>query len=723
MSFKIFLNRYKIILIPILIFLVLIRLLLLQLPLFRNLDLEIAIVFAFLFSIIGAFLGLFFLKRNEKLIDIIVLKFILIVLIYFISLFIDLVVNRCPLTTGLLFYPIFVITSTSFGLFLAILISPIEGTKAYFILSIVILILIFYSLIEYYFEPQLFLYNPLIIFFPGFVYNEIFYLELRTLIYVIAVFVASAVVLISHLLIELDEFRSLRRIQTHLKIISLLILCLVFLFSEEIGLNTSQAKLKKYFPLKREGKIFEIYIEKPLSEFYYQQIYLLSTEYHYKFLKRLTGKSPGKIELFIFNNDISKKKLLGDEVADFTKPWLKQIFVTEKSFHQTVKHELAHIFLGESSSNLFKVAGNFNLGLIEGGAMALEWEWFENSPSYYSTLIDRYIGSFKVQDFFKNYSFVTRQSYLSYLMSGAFCKYLIDKYGIDKFMTFYRTSKFEVAYHKSIEDEFQLFLKSLRKAELKNEDSLMAIALFGGKSFFEKNCPRSLSRLNRIADKFFIDRKFKDAEKIYSNIWNKRKDFETFSNLIRVKFYQKQYDEVINLYRESEFKNKIEGISSIRSLILYALSLRMMNESGEAQVIFNQLKKLNLSSSWNAFINLMSILNENPEFINSFSEKSFVQFINDLLRKIPDHPEILKNIIDTLDTKRLDIVVNNSSNDFWILRKCFFRYLELGNFTKAKMVFELIGYNNPINNETKSYQLDLMKYIIQNISKGAYNSQ
>lgn len=720
MSINNFLKRYKIIFILVLILLILVRIILLQIPLFRNLDLEISIVFSFIFSIFGAFTGLILLKKKEKLIHIVALNFIFIVLLYLIFILLEVLINQCPLTTGIFLFPVFTITTTAFGLSLSLFVYSLEGIKSYVILTLIILILIIYSLLEYYFEPQLFLYNPLIIFFPGLVYNEVFELDTRSLIYVLSILLASLFVIFYHLLAEKQENQRLKKFEFSLGLPPLLIYCFVFLFSETIGLNTSQTKLKKIFSFKLPEKNFDLHFERPVQNHFRKEIYRLSVEYYFDTLSKLTGFSPSKVEIFVFQDDKSKKKFLGDEVADFTKPWLKQIFVTEKSFHQTIKHELAHIFLGESSDNIFKVAGNFNLGLIEGGAVALEWEWLENSPLYYSTLIDRFIGNFKVHDFFKNYSFATRQSYLSYLMSGSFCKYLIDKYGIDKFLTFYRTSEFEVAYNKPIENEFHLFLKSLKNQIVKNEDSIKALALFGGKSLFEKNCPRSIARLKLEADKYFSKREFSKAEKIYSTIYNKRKDTETYLNLIRLKFFQKKYDEVINLYQSSEFKNMIAGISSVRSLIFYALSLRMMNEIDEAQKIFNQLKKLNLSSDWNAYINLMLFLIDYPEFINSLSENSFNQFIDLLLKKFPNNPEILKNIIDTLDTSKLDIVIANSYDNFWILRKSFFRYIELGNFVKAKRIVDLINLNNLISNEIEKYQLDLMVYIIQNVRKGRY---
>lgn len=723
MSIKLFISRYKILFATFFILLFLLRILLLQVPLFRNLDLEISILFSFIISIFASFSGLFLLKRKEKISHIVKSFLMLSGFLYFSFLAIEFFFFQCPLTNGILFFPIFVITTFSVGLLLAILVNPIDGYKAFLILLILILVIISYSLLEYYFEPQLFLYNPLIIFFPGLVYNELFELDLKTLIYVLSLFISSSILISYHLLEETSNQKFSQKFELHFKIIPLLILSLIFIFSETIGLNTSQLKLHHYFQEVKRGENFKLYFENSIRKGLKGEIYFSTIEFHYKNLAAMTGFSPKNIEIFVFKDDASKKKFLGDEVADFTKPWLNQIFVTEKSFNETIKHELAHIFLGQASNNIFKVAGKFNLGLIEGGAVALEWEWLENSPDYYAELIDRFVSKFHWNDFFKNYSFATRQSYISYLMSGAFCKYLIHKYGIEKFLSFYREGDFNSSYQKSISDEFQSFLNSLRRIKVNQEDSLKALSLFGEKSFFEKNCPRAIARIQKQASDYLNEKKYDEAESLLLKIFERRKDINAFSNLIRVKFLQKNYDEVIRLYENSEFQNVFSGISSIRLKIIYSLCLVKRGKINEAKNIFNQLKNLNLSSSWNDYFDLMLVISDYPELVELISSNpsNWIQEI--IKRELSNKWIVWKNSLGTITQNELSIIVQNSNKDFWTLRKCFFRYLELGNFVRAQKIIESIEANNLITNEVEKYQIDLMSYLVEHLKKSNLESK
>ena len=720
MNFKSFLNKYKIFFSSSFIILIIIRILLIQVPLFKNLDLELSILFSLIFSLFSSYSSLFLLNRKVKVLYVTILNLMMVFFLFLIFLFIEIFFFRCPVTTGVLFFPVFVFTSTLFGLSIGLIFSTFGKKNSYIFLTVFILILFFYSLIEYYFEPHLFLFNPLVIFFPGLVYNEIFELDLKILYYVVMITSASSLIIINYLLSELTNRKYYDKYNLHLKIVSLFLFSILFITAEETGLNTSQYRLLKFFPTKIKTENFDLYFERKDLEPIELNIYKYVTEFHYKELVRFTGLRPNKFQVFIFKDNRSKRKLLGDEVADFTKPWLRQIFVTERSFEQTVKHELAHIFLGEISNNIFKVAGKYNLGLIEGGAMALEWEWLENSPFYYSVLINHFVNKFNSSDFFSNYSFATRQSYLSYLMSGSFCRYLIDNYGIRSFLIFYQSGDFELTYNKSLEIEFEKFINNLKEIKPETDDSLKAKILFGGKSFVEKNCPRSLARLHKQAMSFFNKNDFENAERIFLKIYNKRKDVESFANLIRIKFYQKKFDEVIRLFNSSEITKELNGFSSVQSLIFYYLSLRKLNFINEANEIFIKLNKLNISTDWTNYIELMSFLINHPELIDQLITMNYNDFNRLLLKKFPDEPVVLKTNLENINSENLDLIFRNSIDNFWLLKKCFFRYLKLGNFVKARAIIETIKKRNLIKDEVQSYQFNLMNYVYDKLTKDGF---
>jgi hypothetical protein len=200
MSIKNFILKYRYSFFLIFLFLVALRIFLLQFPLLKNLDLEIAILYSLIFSIISGFGGLFFLSKGERLSSILFLNFIFIVFLFIIFLLIELFFYKCPISEGVLFFPLFLITSSIFSLALSSIYFSAGKKKGFLLLSLSYIALILYSLIEYYFEPQLFLFNPLVIFFPGLVYNEVFEIERRILIYTAGLLVGSLTILMPKLL-------------------------------------------------------------------------------------------------------------------------------------------------------------------------------------------------------------------------------------------------------------------------------------------------------------------------------------------------------------------------------------------------------------------------------------------------------------------------------------------------------------------------------------------
>ena len=714
MNIKKFLLKHHLRLILIFLFLIGIRIFLLQFPLLKNLDLEISILFSFLISILSGFGGLYFLLKGEKLSTIFFLNLIFIISLYLIFIIIELVLFNCPLTEGIFFFPLFVITSSMFSLSISSIAYSLGKIKSFVILFFIYIVLIAYSLVEYYFEPQLYLFNPLVIFFPGLVYNEIFELDGRILIYTFGLMFASGLILFPKILDE-SEKKILICSRNYFYILSIFTFILLFVLSDELRLSTSQEYLKSKFPLKIESEHYEIFLhDKNISEIE-KQLINKKTQIHIQQLEKVFGYRTPKIKIFVINSDNSKKELLGDEVADFTKPWLRQIFVTAKTYDQTIKHELAHIFLGEETDNLFKVAAGFNLGLIEGGAMAIEWDWLENTPDYYSAMIKRFSPEIEFEKFFNNYTFATQRSSLSYLISGAFCKYLIEKYGLKKFLELYREGNFSKVYDKDLKDELNEFSAQLNSFHFSKVDSLRFKVLFGGQTLFERKCPRAINRIKFEARKLISKRSFEKAEEIYLRIFQRTSEQDAFMNLIRTKFYQKKFDEIINELNSGNYVDQFNGFNSVYIKIYYALSLAKIGNQKKAEEIIQQLKDLNISSSWNAYFDLILFFIDKPELIENIIDKNFKEMLIELKKNFPDETSILVHDIENLNDLELEKVIEAYKDEPWILKECFYRYLMLGNFTKANSLIETIKLKYSNFNEAYKYQIDLMSFVLEKL--------
>lgn len=689
------------------------RLIFLRIPLLKNLDLEISIVYALIFSFVSGGGTIYFERKNKNLLRFISGLIIIQLLVFVIFIFIELLVCDCPLTNGIFFFPLFSITVTVFWSSVSILVINLFDKFILLILLLVYFFFLAYSLFEYYFEPQLFLYNPLIIFFPGLVYNDFFELNSSILIYCISLLIGSLSILFLYLL--KTKIRLNQNSQNQLKIIPIIVYSLLFAISNQIGLSTDQLKLKSHFSTQINDGRIKIYFESNNISKITQLIFLEKTKFHFNQLSQQLKYDIPDVEIFIFNSDESKKRMLGDEKADFTKPWLNQIYVTTNSFDQTIKHELAHIFLGKCTNNLFKIAADFNLTLIEGGAMALEWEWLENEPLYYAALINKFLFPVNPEKLFNTYSFITNLSSISYIYSGSFIKHLIDKYGIEKFLVFYRTNDFYLSYQNDLQNEIRVFQNKLEVIPLSFEDSLKALVLFGGKSMFYNNCPRSFARLSKEGQNLFIQKNFNEAEQIFLKLYNKTNNIKYLANLVRCKIYNKKFADVIKLIENSQWNNEIHTINSIYLKIFYALSLAKIGEHQKASSEIDLLKKLKISSDWSNYFDLIEFISLRPEYILKMTDLSYNQLLKILLKNFPEENIVLKNSIHLLEPEQLEIVIKNNSDDFWALELCFFRYIELANFVKAQDLIHLIKTNLSDLNQVHNYHLNMMDHVLRNI--------
>ncbi len=665
-------------------------------------------------------MGIFFLQKGERVSSVVAVNIILILGLYILFLIIELVFFSCPLTEGIFFFPLFVIPAVVFSLSLSSIVIIYSKWKSILLLLLIYISLIIYSLVEYYFEPQLFLFNPLVIYFPGLVYNEIFSIDHRILLYTTGLLLASFLILLPKILEEKNK-KIFELSNYHFYVPVILIFSFLFIFSDEMGLSTSQQFLKSKFPERIIEQDFEIFIQDKNITDAQKKLLEYKTQFHLNQLEKIFGYKTSKIQIFIFDSDTSKKQLLGDEVADFTKPWLKQIFVTQNSFDQTIKHELAHIFLGERTKNLFKVAAGFNLGLIEGGAMAIEWDWLENTPDYYAAMIRNYSPELDFEQFFNSYSFATQKSSLSYIISGSFSNYLIKKYGLEKFLKFYSDGNFFKVYNSDLKTELNDFQKILNRYEFNVYDSLKVKVLFGGQTLFERKCPRAINRIKFKAKKFLAQKSFAVAEDIFKKIYLRTKDIDAFTNLVRLKFLQRKFNEVIATCNESEYLNSLNGFNSIYLRIYYSLSLARTGEKEKALKLINELKSLNISSSWNVYFDLILFLIEKSDLIEKMTGKNFRNFLIDLKTNFPNESSVLVNDIDNLSSEQLSKVTETYSNNFWILKECFYRYLMLGNFVKANSVIETLKINFSNFNNPEKYQFDLMIFVFEKFKKEAKN--
>ena len=504
-----------------LLLIIVFNILLLFLPLTKVFGYEFSLLNSLLLSFFSGVYTIIVLKKNNQT-DANKNKFIKILLYSFtaflffpaiISIVHSLLTINCSLWEGFQFYLVLTVPSVLIGSSLGIFVKVFG--KRFFILKFILLyiLILLVPLFEFYFNPQIFFYNPLFGYYPGTIYDEGISVDLKLAVY------RSLNIIFFALLFYFSYniyFKLLQITRKSLFTLSFLISILFIYLSPGFGYSTDFHRMTNYLNREIETPHFLIHYSDSINESLAKSI-ALHHEYYYEQLTFFfRTKMDKKINSFIFKDSQQKKELLGTENADVAKPWLNQSFTVYNNYDATLRHELAHVISSKFGTGIFKVAENINPSLIEGVAVAADPFYSEYDIHYMAALAYKNGFKINIKNLFSGYSFLTNTSSLSYIYAGSFVKYLIENYGINKVKKLYSNIDFEKIYKMPVsrlESEYYDFLKSII-ADNKNS----AYYFFGRQSLFTKVCPRYISSRLKDGWENYQAKNYKKSEKIFQEI-------------------------------------------------------------------------------------------------------------------------------------------------------------------------------------------------------------
>ncbi len=392
--------------------------------------------------------------------------------------------------------------------------------------------ILFISLLEIYFNPQVYLYNPLFAYFPGTIYDEGLSVDIKLTLYRILNLIFFIPILIYFLgwAIEGVSFKKKFSLLVSASFIAVLF---YFIFSPLLGFTTTESSLNDKLSYKVESKHFIIQADARIEKEVLQQI-VLNQEYYYSLHSNFFKEEPNsKIKSFIFFDREQKKNLFGAGAADVAKPWLNSIYVSADTWESTIKHEIAHCFTAGFGTGVFKLAAGFNPALIEGVAEAADGFYDANSIHYMASLAFKNDYHVNVNSMFNSFSFFGSVSSLSYIYSGSFIKYLSDDYGIEKVKDFYKSNDFEKSFAtelSSVIKDYELFLDTLTLNATKDR----ANYYFGRKPLISKICPRYVSSSLAKAWEYYSAKNYSKAKSIFEHILIKTESYSAVIGLSKI---------------------------------------------------------------------------------------------------------------------------------------------------------------------------------------------
>jgi hypothetical protein len=413
-------------------------------------------------------------------------------------------VKNCDIATGVAWFALLPLvtaaTGTTAGVFAGLTARRrIGGT----LLAIAIVIVsLFWGVVRFYRAPPVFGYDPFGGWFPGSLYDE----ELAigaTLLAARAIHLLGALSALA-LAAALLDGRALRlglRVRSGRAFLLFAILATIWAGARHAWraeIAPDAGTIAKGLGATRETN--HLILHYTPSGPWSKEIDLVAedAEFRWSQLARTFGVAPdGKITAFLFDNPQEKRRWMGASHTQVAKPWRREIYLQYESWpHPAEKHELAHVFAGEFGDPIFHVARHglvFNVGLIEGAAVAADDRPERVSLDQQVKIMRRDGREPPLADLF-GYGFLRYAPAQSYTTAGSFSRFLLEKYGADRFRALYRSGgDFGATYGKSLADLGTEWSKKIDETPLSDEDRGLAIERLRIPSVFHKVCAHELA--------------------------------------------------------------------------------------------------------------------------------------------------------------------------------------------------------------------------------------
>ncbi len=523
----------------------------------------------------------------------------------------------CSFVDGFLFYLVLTVPSILIGSSLALIVRCyIKKFRKLFFLVLFILIISF-TFFEFYFNPQIYFYNPIFGFYPGTIYDEALSVSLKLVGYRILNIVYFGGILL--LLISL--IKKGQKLSKQIFAFSIIIIAIIFYsLSSLFGYSTTFDELNKRLGKTAETPHFVIHYSAEIDTSLVKTI-IMYHEYFYTELSNYFKYSlDNKISSYLFTDDEQKLKLFGTANADVAKPWQNTTYITYSDYRNTLRHELGHVFSARFGQGIFKIADNMNMAATEGIAVAADPFYGENTVDYMAALA--YQNGFKinVNELFNGLNFFGQTSSLSYIYAGAFSKFLIKNFGIEKFEKYYSNLNLEKTYGNSSKKITKTFYNYLENIKIISRED-QAKYYFGRKAIAHKVCSRFVADRLELGWESLNKKNYSKAETLFREILNTTENYsaavglsDCYNKLNNVNGAIALLKRYIKFYKSTAYYYNLE--------FKLADLLAENNLNVKADSIYNRIVKQNPNRTFYYLANLRLTLIKNDSLLFNYLKGS-----------------------------------------------------------------------------------------------------
>jgi tetratricopeptide (TPR) repeat protein len=519
-------------------------------------------------------------------------------------------VKNCSFSTGLAFFLLIPAVTMLFSVSLGVS-TAVWFRRPVIVYTIIFILILLHPIYLTVTSPQLFAYNFLFGYFPGFTYDEVLTVT-KTLILSRLLTIVAALTFISatlvaaqrssrsdRFLVKLRTLRYLfqRNVESVVSTLGLLVLVSAYIMKHNLEFESPASFIQQQLGSKYTTQHFNIYYSS--SAINEDRIRWIAAEHEFRYMqvtRALRVNFFNKIDSYLYPAPELKRKLIGTSTTNIAKPWRREIHLNLDSFESTFRHELVHVVAGAFGMPFLGLSPS--PGLIEGLAVAADWDAGDRTPHQVAAALFRSGLVGDVRSIFSFTGFAAKPSSVSYLLSGSFCRFLIEEYGMRRFTALYPWGQFQKVYRKSPEDllkEWRLYLQSI---DVPPTDTTRARLLFTRPSIFRKVCARAIAALNEKAAKSFNENEYDKASQLYQSSYAMSHSREAALGLFASEFRLGKYDSISSQLQEI-LNDSTVGPAFMPSKLTLGDCQWLLGQQQKAKRLYEELRGLDVLEAYN----------------------------------------------------------------------------------------------------------------------------
>lgn len=412
----------------------------------------------------------------------------------------------CSITAGLGWYPILPLPSAFFGAGAGFLCGAVTERRRIpgLLFAGVVIAGFVTTALPVLFGPQVFLYDHLLGFLPGPLYDEVVQLERPLVIFRLLTVVWGVGALGLAAFCWRDgrlRLPLLRPLAIGLAAGAAVLVAVGFAKRHEIGYAQSTASVEAKLGGRTEGDRCTVIHPRAMKR---AQVERFTEECDARVgqLETFFATQAKRPTVFLYANREQKRRLVGASGTQFAKPWLGQLHTDDRGYpHPVLKHELAHLVAGSIGRAPFGVTAVLGgilpvQGLVEGAAVAADWPSGELTVHEQAHAM-RVLGlAPALPRILSATGFYGESAARAYTYAGSFVRWLVEQRGAKSFARLYQDGDFHAAYGTDIETLVGEWERWLDGEPLSARARVVAEQRFKRPAIFRRPCAREVADLN-----------------------------------------------------------------------------------------------------------------------------------------------------------------------------------------------------------------------------------